>query len=62
MSSLITLIWIPCAHVREFSPHMNDTVLPFALGVGLDSLQVLLLIADHTGGGRLGTRGAQKCH
>ena len=58
MSSL----WIPHAHMIDFSPHVYDTVLPFALGIGLDTLQVLFLIADHTGGVRLGMRGAQKRH
>ena len=58
MSSL----WIPTAHTTDFSPHMYNTILPFALGVGFDALQVLFLIADHTGGISLGMRRAQKRH
>ena len=41
---------------------MYDTVLPFALGIGLDTLQILLLITDHTGGVRLGMRSTKKRH
>ena len=58
----MTSLRIPYAHMVEFSPHVYNTVLPFTLGIGLDTLQVLFLVADHARGVRLGMRGAQKRH